>query len=188
MLQNGDRLLTMNRAAFLDRDGVLNRSILIDGVPKPPNSPSEVEILNGALEAVQRLKKHGFVPVVLTNQPDVARGSKTKGEIEAINLHIASILEIEHFYTCFHDDLELCPCRKPAPGLIIQAAAELRLDISRSILVGDRWRDIAAGQAVGCDSYFIDYSYLEKQPELPFIKVKSLYEAVQIVTGELNGI
>ena len=188
MLQNGDRLPIMNRAAFLDRDGVLNRSVLINGVPKPPNSPSEVEILNGAKEAVQLLKNHGFVPVVLTNQPDVARGSKTTGEIEAINLHIASILEIEHFYTCFHDDLDLCSCRKPAPGLIIQAAAELRLDISCSILVGDRWRDIAAGQAVGCQSFFIDYKYPEIQPKLPYIKVKSLLEAAYIVTGELNGI
>jgi len=177
----------MRRAAFLDRDGVLNQTQLHGGIPKPPNSPGEVEILEGVFEAVILLKLHGYLPVVVSNQPDVARGTKSREEIEAINSLIGSKLQIEHFYTCFHDDLDHCLCRKPAPGLISQAAAELKLDISSSFLVGDRWRDIAAGQAAGCQSYFIDYSYPEKRPDLPYFKVKSLMEATRIVIGECNG-
>jgi D-glycero-D-manno-heptose 1,7-bisphosphate phosphatase len=178
----------MRRAAFLDRDGVLNQTLLIGGVPKPPNSISEVKILNGALEGIQLLKKNGFIPVVITNQPDVARGKQSKEIVEAINLHIGSKLQIEHFFTCFHDDLDYCSCRKPAPGLILQAAAQLQLDTSRSFLVGDRWRDITAGQAAGCQSYFIDYSYGEKQPDMPYFKVNSLLEAARIAVGERNGV
>jgi D-glycero-D-manno-heptose 1,7-bisphosphate phosphatase len=178
----------MRMAAFLDRDGVLNKTRFQGGTPKPPNSPSEVEILEGVFEAVMLLKLHGYLPVVVSNQPDVARGIKSREEIEAINLHIGSKLQIKHFYTCFHDDLDHCLCRKPAPGLISQAAAELQLDISSSFLVGDRWRDIAAGQAAGCKSFFIDYSYPERQPNLPYFRVNSLLEAAQVVIGAPNEI
>ena len=178
----------MRKAAFLDRDGVLNLTPLMDGVPKPPSYPSEVEILSGVFEAIQLIKMHNYLPVVITNQPDVARGSRTKEQIEAINLHIGSRLQIDHFYTCFHDDIDQCKCRKPAAGLIYQAAIELQLDVSRSFLVGDRWRDIAAGQAAGCECYFIDYSYPEKQPDLPYLKVLSLLDAVQTAIGAPNGI
>jgi len=178
----------MRRAAFLDRDGVLNQTLLVDGVPEPPNSISEVKILNGVLEGIQLLKNSGFIPVVVTNQPDVARGKQSKEIVEAINLYIGTKLQIEHFFTCFHDDLDFCSCRKPAPGLIFQAAAQLQLDIASSFLVGDRWRDISAGQAAGCQSYFIDYSYREKLPDMPYFQVNSLLEATRIAVGEYNGV
>jgi D-glycero-D-manno-heptose 1,7-bisphosphate phosphatase len=177
----------MNKAVFLDRDGVLNRSILLDGVPKPPISISDIQILEGAIEAIQILKDHNFIPVVVTNQPDVARGFTTQSNVEAINTFIGNALEIEHFYTCFHDDSDLCGCRKPSPGLIICAAQELKLDTSRSYLVGDRWRDISAGQAVGCQTFFIDYSYPELKPKMPFKEVSSLLEAVNLMVGEEYG-
>jgi len=177
----------MKRAAFLDRDGVINRANLIDGVPRPPSSVMEVEILEGVVKAIQLLKAHDFVPVVVTNQPDVARGRTSQIEVNQINAHIGALCGIEHFYTCVHDDDDLCVCRKPAPGLIIQSASVLGLDIPSSFMVGDRWRDIAAGQAAGCRSFFIDYSYLEKAPEEPFTTVFSLLEAARIMTGDLNG-
>jgi D-glycero-D-manno-heptose 1,7-bisphosphate phosphatase len=172
----------MKKAVFLDRDGVLNRSILVDGLPKPPSSISDIQILEGAIEAIQILKDHNFIPVVVTNQPDVARGFITQSNVEAINTFIGNALEIVHFYTCFHDDSDLCGCRKPAPGLITCAAQELKLDTSRSYLVGDRWRDISAGQAAGLRTFLIDYPYPEKQPQMPFIRVKSLLEATRIIT------
>jgi len=177
----------MKRAAFLDRDGVVNRAILIDGVPRPPSSVMQVEILEGVVNAIQLLKAHDFVPVVVTNQPDVARGTISQSEVNQINAHIGALCGIEHFYTCIHDDNDSCVCRKPAPGLIIQSASVLGLEIPSSFMVGDRWRDIAAGQAAGCRSFFIDYSYPEKAPEEPFTTVFSLLEAVQIMTGDLNG-
>jgi len=177
----------MKKAAFLDRDGVINRAILVNGIPRPPSTLMEVEIIKGVIEAIQLLKDCDFVPVVVTNQPDVARGTTSQTKVNQINAQIGTLSGIEHFYTCTHDDIDLCGCRKPKPGLIIQSASELGLDIPSSFMVGDRWRDIAAGQAAGCRSFFIDYSYPEKAPENPFTTVFSLLEAVQIMTGGLNG-
>lgn len=177
----------MKKAVFLDRDGVLNHSILLDGVPKPPKFIEDVEILEGVVEAIQILKRHGFIPVVVTNQPDVARGVTTKNQVSSINSHIGDIALIEHFYTCFHDDVDKCICRKPLPGLILRAAKDLGLSLSDSFLVGDRWRDIAAAQAAECKSFFIDYSYPEEMPKMPFTKVSSLLEAAFIMVGEQHG-
>jgi D-glycero-D-manno-heptose 1,7-bisphosphate phosphatase len=176
----------MKRAAFLDRDGVVNRATLLRGVPRPPASINEVEILEDVVTAIELLKAHHFVPVVVTNQPDVARGTTSQTTINEINAHISMLTGIEHFYTCIHDDGDLCGCRKPKPGLIIQSATELGLDIHSSILVGDRWRDVSAGQAAGCRTFFIDHSYGERPPEQPFSRVSSLLEAVKKVLGDSN--
>ena len=177
----------MKRAVFLDRDGVLNRSILIEGVPKPPTSTEDVEILAGVVEAIQILKNHGFVPVVVTNQPDVARGVTTRSQVESINTYIGAVTGIEYFYSCFHDEPDHCDCRKPAPGLIYRASLELDLSVHESFMVGDRWRDISAGQSAGCQSFFIDYSYLETMPNMPYRKVSSLLEAANLMVGEQHG-
>jgi D-glycero-D-manno-heptose 1,7-bisphosphate phosphatase len=177
----------MKRAVFLDRDGVLNRSILVDGVPTPPSCAGDVEILGGVVEAIQILINLDFVPVVVTNQPDVARGVASQAQIEAINECIGAVTNIKYFYTCFHDDSDHCDCRKPAPGLLLQAAKDLGLDTHQSIMIGDRWRDITAGQAAGCQTFFIDYSYAELGPSKPFITVTSLLEAANIIKGEFSG-
>jgi len=176
----------MKRAVFLDRDGVLNRSVLLDGNPKPPIAVDDVEILGGVIEGIKILKNYDLVPVVVTNQPDVARGITTRSQVDLINTYIGAITGIEYFYTCFHDDVDLCSCRKPAPGLIYQAALDLQLDVLKSFMLGDRWRDISAGQAAGCKSFFIDYSYPEKQPSLPFTRVSSLNEAAKLIVGEIH--
>jgi D-glycero-D-manno-heptose 1,7-bisphosphate phosphatase len=177
----------MKRAVFLDRDGVLNRSVLVDGVPNPPSSLEDVEILTGVIEAIQILSDHDFVPIVVTNQPDVARGITTQSQVEAINKYVGLVTGIKHFYTCFHDDADLCNCRKPAPGLIYRASKELQLSVCESFLVGDRWRDISAGQLAGCQTFFIDYSYAERMPKMPFRKVFSLLEASHLIIGEQYG-
>jgi D-glycero-D-manno-heptose 1,7-bisphosphate phosphatase len=174
----------MKRAVFLDRDGVLNHSILLDGIPKPPSSIEDVEIHDGVVEAIQILRKHDYLPVVVTNQPDIARGVATKAQIEEINSFVGAVTNIMHFYTCFHDDKDFCNCRKPSPGLIYLAAIELDICVEDSYMVGDRWRDVSAGQLAGCKTYFIDHGYAETKPEMPYIKVSSLLEAVNLMVGE----
>lgn len=176
----------MKRAVFLDRDGVLNQTMLIDGVPKPPNLIEDVEILPGVIEAIQILLKHHFVPVVVTNQPDVARGDVTQSQVNAINAFIGSTTDVKHFYTCFHDDSDLCDCRKPLPGLIYRATNDLNLSLKDSFMVGDRWRDIGAGNAAGCRSFYIDQSYDERKPESPYTRVSSLLSAAEIITESFN--
>jgi len=175
------------KGVFLDRDGVINRAILVNGLPKSPKSVGEIEILDGVVEAVKAIKTLKLIPVVITNQPDVARNITSQNQANQINYQIGLITGIEHFYTCFHDDNDKCNCRKPAPGLIYQAVNDLNLDIQKSYLVGDRWRDISAGQAAGCKTFFIDYGYPEKKPEGNFTRVKSLTDVVRMLEGELNG-
>ena len=170
----------MKYAAFLDRDGVINRSIIIDGKPQPPSVVSEVQILDGVIEAIKIIEKFDFVPVVITNQPDIARGVTTLSEVETINSFISLQTGIKHFYICPHDDSDKCDCRKPNPGLILHAVLDLDLDLKSSFLVGDRWKDIETGQALGIETYFIDYSYSERAPNFPFTKVVSLLEAVNL--------
>ena len=171
----------MKRAVFLDRDGVVNRALVIGGIPMPPRNLEEVEILDGVKEAIRLLHERNFVVVVVTNQPDVARGVATQESVELINCYLSRELEINHFYTCFHDDPDGCDCRKPRPGLLKDAAQDLNLDLYKSFMVGDRWRDIAAGHAAGCQCFFIDYGYLEKSPVSPFTKVSSLIEAIRLI-------
>jgi D-glycero-D-manno-heptose 1,7-bisphosphate phosphatase len=177
----------MRKAVFLDRDGVINHSIVSEGSPRPPKEIEDVFILDGVIQAVNMLKLHDFLPIVVTNQPDVSRGIITRQKVEQIHEYIGSVAGIDHFYACYHDDSDLCGCRKPAPGLILRATEELGLDISESFMVGDRWRDIGAGQAAGCRTFFIDYSYPEKQPRKPFIKVSSLIEAAEMIIGGHHG-
>lgn len=164
---------------FLDRDGVINRAIVEDGKPFPPKSVAEVEVLPDARDALLRLRDAGYVLIVVTNQPDVARGTQDREAVEEINRHLTSQLAIDEIFVCYHDDKEACDCRKPSPGGLLDAARRHDLDLSRSFMVGDRWRDVEAGQRAGCVPVFIDYGYAERQPAPPFLRVRSLAEAAE---------
>lgn len=174
----------MRRAVFLDRDGVIIRAIVRDGVPFPPASLDELEILPGVLEALQKLHDGNYLLIVVTNQPDVARGTAKKVDVEKVNAHLFSLMPLDDIKTCYHDSGDGCFCRKPLPGALIEAAKERDIDLSKSFMVGDRWRDIEAGQTAGCKTIFINYRYAEKQPERPDFIVQSLLEAQRIITGE----
>jgi D-glycero-D-manno-heptose 1,7-bisphosphate phosphatase len=149
------------RAVFLDRDGVINRAVVRDGKPYPPASLADAEILPGAITSARRLVAAGYVVIGITNQPDVARGIQSREEVESINGWIMSQVPLREILVCYHDDAEHCDCRKPKPGLILRAAAKYGLDLSRSWMVGDRWKDIAAGHAAGLKTIFVDYHYAE---------------------------
>jgi D-glycero-D-manno-heptose 1,7-bisphosphate phosphatase len=152
------------RAVFLDRDGVLNAPVLIDGKPHPPAGTSGLELLPGVSAACQRLKERGFLLIVITNQPDVARGNTTHTSVASINQHLCELLPLDAVYMCVHDDSDNCACRKPKPGLIIDAARGWDVDLETSIMVGDRWRDIEAGRSAGCTTVYIDRGYSERTP------------------------
>lgn len=137
-------------AVFLDRDGVLNRSVLRNGVASPPNSLEEFELLPGVRDAVDRLKGAGYLLVVVTNQPDIARGKQSVSVVESINAVVQRELGVDAILVCPHDDVDECGCRKPKPGMLLEAVERFDIDLDRSFMVGDRWRDVAAGQAAGC--------------------------------------
>jgi D-sedoheptulose 7-phosphate isomerase len=167
------------RAVFLDRDGVLNEAVVRDGKPFPPAEPADLRIPPGTAEALARLKKHGFLLFVVTNQPDVARGTQQREVVEEIGRQLRAELPLDGVLTCYHDDEDGCDCRKPRPGLMISAAQRYGVELSRSYLVGDRWRDIDAGANAGCKTIWIDRGYAEQQPtSAPDARVGSLPEAV----------
>ena len=171
----------MEKAVFLDRDGVINRAIIKNGKPYPPINLDSVEILTGVEKSLIALSALGWKIIVVTNQPDVARGIITKEEVEKINNYMKYLLPITDFYTCYHDDNDFCDCRKPKPSSLTCAAKNYNIDLNKSYMIGDRWRDIEAGNRAGCKTFFIDYSYSEKQPVNYTYRVKSLKEAVDII-------
>lgn len=175
----------MNKAIFLDRDGVINQVNLVDGKPYPPKDISELILLPKVNEALQLLKDAGYVLIVITNQPDVVRGKTRIETVEAINKFLKDSLPIDDIFTCYHDDIEDCNCRKPKPGNILKAADQYNINIPSSFMIGDRWRDVEAGVSAGCKTFFIDYSYQEKQPESYDFRVESLYDAAKIIL-EIN--
>ena len=166
------------RAVFLDRDGVLNRAIIRDGRPYPPATIAELEIVPGADRALRRLREAGFRLVVVTNQPDVARGTQTAPGVEAIHEVLRAALPIDEFRVCYHHDADGCECRKPAPGMLLEAAATSDLSLRESFLVGDRWRDIEAGRRAGCRTVLVGDGYNERAEIEPHARAASLTEAV----------
>jgi D-glycero-D-manno-heptose 1,7-bisphosphate phosphatase len=169
------------RAVFLDRDGVLNAVVLEDGEPRSPSSPAGLTILPGVADALRLLQAHGFLRIVVTNQPDVARGRVTRDVVEAIHHRLLATLPLDAILVCYHDDADACACRKPRPGLLRHAARAYDLDLDGSFLVGDRWRDIEAGHAAGCTTFLIRQVY--SGPCRPTHEVRDLPEAARrIVT------
>jgi D-glycero-D-manno-heptose 1,7-bisphosphate phosphatase len=170
------------RAVFLDRDGVINRASVRDGKPYPPEPVSSFELIEGVPEALTRLRAAGFMLIVVTNQPDVARGIAKREDIEMLHRDLLAKLPLDEIVTCYHDG-ESCACRKPQPGALLEAARRHAVELRHSFMIGDRWRDIEAGQRAGCQCLFIDYGYSERQPNPPFVRVASLAHAAELLTS-----
>ena len=175
----------MNKTIFLDRDGVINNTILKDGKPHSPNLVSEFKILPGVVEAINEIKKLEFLCLVITNQPNVSRGLISKKEIDTMNNIILEKTKVDDFFICYHDDNDNCNCRKPKPGLIIEANKKWKIDFKKSFFIGDRWRDVEAGNLLGIRTIFVDNNYDEKKPSSPTFKSDSLLNAVKIIKENL---
>jgi D-glycero-D-manno-heptose 1,7-bisphosphate phosphatase len=174
-----------NRCVFLDRDGVLNKAIVRNGKPYPPNSPEELELSPDAVAGCEQLKQAGFRLVVVTNQPDVGRGKQTRELVEAINQRLAELIPVlDRLEVCFHAGVEHgepCECRKPKPGMLERAAAALDIELSASWMIGDRWQDVDCAHAAGCRAVFIDHGYREMLREKPEFTVATFREAVTTI-------
>ena len=170
------------KAVFLDRDGVINRSIIINGKPYPPSKLRDVEVLPDVFEALQWLKDAQFVLICVTNQPDVARGMQSRSHVEAIHKFLLQSLPLDEIVVCYHDDSDNCQCRKPKPGMLLDAAERFSINLEESFMIGDRWRDIECGHTAGCRSILLDYGYDEKEPSSPpDAKVNTLFETAELI-------
>ena len=169
----------MRRAVFLDRDGVVNRPVVRDGKPYPPPTLADLRVLPGVREACRLLREAGFVLILVTNQPDIARGTLSARQVTEINNRLQRFLQFDDVRVCPHDDTERCDCRKPKPGLLLEAARTWNIHLPSSFMIGDRWRDVQAGHTAGCQTIFVDHGYRERQPDGPFLRVHSLRQAAE---------
>jgi D-glycero-D-manno-heptose 1,7-bisphosphate phosphatase len=167
----------MSPAVFFDRDGTLIETEVVDGRPVADNSVEGCRLLPGARETCLALKSAGIKTFLITNQPDVARGRVSIDAVKLINEYVASHCILTDMFTCLHDDSDDCPCRKPNPGMITELALRHGVDLGSSVVVGDRWRDVAAGQSAGCLTLFIDYGYNEPMVAKPTWRASSMNDA-----------
>ena len=175
----------MKRAVFLDRDGVINKAIIKDGKPLSPNSLNELEILPGVRQSITKLKKLNFVCLVATNQPNVSRKIVDKNSVIQINNFLKNEIAFDDIFVCYHDDKDNCDCRKPKPGLLLEAGKKWNVDFRKSFMIGDRWRDIEAGESLGCKTIFLDYKYSETKPIKPSFVSNTLLNAVHIIENHI---
>ena len=175
-------------AIFLDRDGTLNRQLIREGTPYPPQTLAEFELFPGVPEACAQLDAVGFVLVVATNQPDVGRGTQSQAVVEAMHARLRSLVpdisRVEVCYAAGRAGDPSDPRRKPEPGMLLDAARDLGLDLTRSWMIGDRWRDIDCGRRAGVRTVFIDFGYVEKLHAAPDFTVSSFTEAARIILAQ----
>ena len=171
----------MRKAVFLDRDGVINKAFIKEGLPTSPHSLDELKILPGVKESVLRLKKLNFVCLVVTNQPDVTRGKINKNTVIKMNNFLQKEIKLDDFFVCYHDDEDNCECRKPKPGLLLQASKKWDVNLKKSFIIGDRWRDIQAGEKAGCKTIFLEYNYIDIKPKNPNFITDTLLNATYII-------
>lgn len=163
------------RAVFLDRDGVVVIPTFRDGRSYAPTSLEQFKVYPDAAQSVRRLKQAGYKVVVVTNQPDVGAGRAAQSVVEEMHARLECQMPLDAIMVCYHTKDQNCDCRKPKPGLLRQAAAEMDIDLVSSVMVGDRASDVEAGVRAGCRTVFIDRGYTtELRPEQADRTVTSL--------------
>jgi D-glycero-D-manno-heptose 1,7-bisphosphate phosphatase len=174
---------SLRPAVFLDRDGTLNLQVIREGKPYPPATREEFRLFADVAQSCHQLHAAGYVLVVATNQPDVGRGTQSRETVEAMHSKLRSLVpEIDHIEVCYDPGRgESSGRRKPEPGMILDAAAELGLDLTRSWLIGDRWRDVDCGKRAGVRTVFLDFGYDEALRETPDFIVNSFAAATAII-------
>jgi D-glycero-D-manno-heptose 1,7-bisphosphate phosphatase len=156
----------MHKAVFLDRDGVVNHSIVRNGKPYAPRTMEEF-VINPDIHTLSRLRNLGYRLIVVTNQPDIGNGLMPREAVDAMHAALYHAFHFDDILTCPHTAQDQCACRKPKPGMLIQSQVKFNIDLRTSYMVGDRWRDVEAGQAAGCATVFLDYGYAEQPPAAP---------------------
>jgi D-glycero-D-manno-heptose 1,7-bisphosphate phosphatase len=176
-------------AVFLDRDGTLNVQIVREGLPYAPERLEDFRLVEGAAEGCRALKAAGFALVVVTNQPEVGRGTVEQGVIEGMHGRLLELIpEIDRIEVCYDSGRgEASRRRKPEPGMVLDAAEALGIDLSRSWMVGDRWRDVDCGSRAGLRTVFIDFGYADGLRTAPEFTVRTFPEAVSVILGVIGA-
>ena len=177
----------MKKAVFLDRDGVLNQTIFRFGKPRAPYTLEEFSLLPGVEEGVALLKEMGYLLIVVTNQPDVARGWVSRQAVDDVNNRLRELLPLlDDLKACFHTEKDQCACRKPNPGMLVEATHEWGINPSQSIMIGDRSSDIEAGKNAGCKTILIGKSD-ETFSIPPDFECMNLLEAARMIRKKFHN-
>ena len=175
------------RAVFLDRDGIINEIIFRNGKLSAPYSLTEFRFLPKVKEAIALFKRNGFLRIVVTNQPEIGRGDYSEKSLQEIHQLMNRKLDLNAVYFCPHDKDGGCSCKKPSIGLVEKAKSEFGIDLSRSFVVGDRWRDIELGKRSGCRTILVNTQATALDTKLvkPDYMVNNLLEAAHLTGGEI---
>lgn len=173
------------KAVFLDRDGVIIRSILRNGKPHAPTTLEDFALLPDVDTAIRDLAAAGFLILVVTNQPDIGNGLVALEIVEEMHRKLMQVLPIDKIYMCPHGQKEGCACRKPKPGMLLAAKDEFGIDLAASFMVGDRYSDVQAAIAAGCIPVFIDNDYVETPDFNVNMRAGSLLEASRYILGKI---
>lgn len=149
----------MRRAIFLDRDGVINQVVMRNGEPFSPRTREEFALNKEAIDVVHLLKAGGFFTIVVTNQPDIARGNLRREDLDWMMEQVRQRCRVDDILVCPHDDGDACSCRKPLPGMILHGARKWEIDLVQSFMIGDTWKDRDAANAAGCRFILINTPY-----------------------------
>jgi D-glycero-D-manno-heptose 1,7-bisphosphate phosphatase len=167
----------MKKAIFFDRDGILNKSIIIDSKPYSPRTLKEFKINYFLKKYISFFKKKNFLIIVITNQPDVGSGLVSKNLVLNFNKKLKREFFLNDLYACYDVDNKSF-FKKPNPGMLFLAQKKYNIDMSKSYFVGDRWKDMEASCRAGIRGLFVDFNYKEKKPVKYFKKFSSLYKTM----------
>ena len=176
----------MNKAIFLDRDGVINRGFVVNGKSYAPRRIEDFKLLPYVKESIKKLINNGFLIIIVTNQPDISNGLLSLDVLHLMHNKLRKKLAVTDIYFCPHSKNENCECRKPKPGMIVAAAKKYKINFSKSFLVGDRASDIEAGKKVGCRLIFINRNYKEPKPISQEKTVNNLKRATHYILKNKN--
>ena len=179
-------MVEKTKAIFLDRDGIVNRAIIVRKKPYPPLKLTDTYPVEGIKELIKFWHELGYLVLVVTNQPDIASNLVTLKEVERINKYLQSLVGFDDAFICPHSNKDSCDCRKPKIGLFKQAEKKYNISLSDSFMIGDRWKDIEAGHNAGCTTIFVDYDYSEKKPENFDYIVKNVKEIKELKIKKLE--
>ena len=169
------------KAIFIDRDGIINKVVMREGTVSSPWRLEEFEILPDVKECLGAFKKMGFLNIVFSNQPDISRGFLKIDDLDKMHKIIADKLPMDEIKFCPHDDKAHCSCRKPKPGLILEAVEKWSIDLEKSYVIGDSWKDIGAGKAAGCKTFLLRREYNKDFQKDYNFEVNNLKEMVEII-------
>jgi len=168
-----------NKALFLDRDGIINEVVFREKKHVSPRTFKEFKLKKGIQKFLQKVKKSGFLTIIVTNQPDIARGLMKPDELKKMHNFIEKELPIDEIFCCPHNDSDNCSCRKPKPGMLIESAKKWQIDLKNSFIVGDSRKDMDAGKNAGCKTILWQTNYNQKTQS--DFKIKTFSEILKII-------